>query len=79
MENVILVFVQLLSERLKNKQIQVKRRAEEIFHGRVHNLFSRQCLYIEREKRIIAAINDRDNRSIQTSNILFLKGIAQHI
>jgi len=49
------------------------RRAEDIIRGRVHYPTCRE--YAERERRISAIINDRENRL----NLSFLRGFAHNI
>jgi hypothetical protein len=51
----------------------MERRAENIIRGIAHTSTRRE--YSEREKRISAVINDREN----CSNLSFLKGIAHKI
>jgi formate dehydrogenase maturation protein FdhE len=65
--------VYTIIEEIKKEQIQMERRAEDIIRGRAHTPTRKE--YAEREKRISAIINDRENRSY----LSFLRGIAHNI
>jgi len=60
-------------EEIKKEQLEMERKAEDIICGRAHSPTCRE--YAEREKRISAIINYRENRS----NLSFLRGIAHNI